>query len=65
MCPHVEDDHSFERFMTTISKVPSIDTESSREVLSSQLLKEPTDYIDTCEEAFRESNVDLTVEKIK
>jgi len=45
---HIEDEFTFERFIQAISKIPTIDTEVARESVQAQLLKEPTDYIESC-----------------
>ena len=47
---HVEDEAVFERYMTTISKIASVDTDTAREEIRRQLLKEPHDYIRSCRE---------------
>ena len=45
---HVEDDATFERYIDAFSKIPAIDTATARETLKKQLLKEPTDYVQSC-----------------
>lgn len=45
---HVEDQATFDRYIDTIGRIPSIDTDNARKVLLEQLLKEPADYIDSC-----------------
>ncbi len=47
---HVEDDQVFERYLEVIGKLPSIDTRSAREAIRERLLKEPSDYIESCQE---------------
>ena len=49
---HVEDETSFERFIETISKIPTIETETARESILEQLMKEPRDYVASCREVF-------------
>ena len=61
---HVEDDGVFERYMQTISKIPSIDTDHARETMVAQLLKEPADYIDSCREVLAEHHAQITVKAI-
>lgn len=51
---HVEDDATFEQFMAVIGKIPSIDTETAREEILHQLLKEPHDYITSCRQAIEQ-----------
>ena len=58
---HVEDEQHFERYMQVISKIPSIDTDSAREEISEQLLKEPLDYIHSCQAGLRAAAVPVTV----
>jgi hypothetical protein len=48
---HVENQSVFERYMDAVSKIPAIDTETARETLSEQLLKEPRDFISACQMA--------------
>ena len=45
---HVEPQSVFEHYMDVISKIPEIDTESARELIAKQLLKEPRDFIESC-----------------
>ncbi len=61
---HVEDSAVFERYMATIAKVPSIDTETARHDLLEQLLKEPHDYITSCREVLKKANGHVKVEEI-
>ncbi|PHS03842.1 MAG: hypothetical protein COA78_17210 [Blastopirellula sp.] len=60
---HVEDDVTLERYLTTISKIPQIDTETARTEITDQLLKEPKDYIRICKESLLESGADCTIEQ--
>ena len=45
---HVEPQAVFDHYLEVISKIPEIDTDSSRELIERQLLKEPRDYIESC-----------------
>lgn len=45
---HVEDRAIFERYIETIGKIPSIDTDAAREKILDQLLEDPADYIASC-----------------
>lgn len=58
---HVEDQATFERYMRTIEKIPSIDTDSAREEILDQLLKDPTDYIQSCAKVLQENAIPLEV----
>ncbi|MDG2212788.1 MAG: hypothetical protein P8M70_03085 [Verrucomicrobiota bacterium] len=48
---HIEDDTIFDRYMEAISKIPEIDTDVAREAIRTQLLNEPSAYIDSVGEA--------------
>ncbi len=61
---HIEERAAFERYMDVISKIPSIDTDSAREKILGQLLKEPSDYIRRCREVMLANNVPVTVEAV-
>lgn len=47
---HIEDDATFERYMSAVSRVPAIDTDLARQEILRQLLKEARDYIASCRE---------------
>ena len=61
---HVEDLATFERYMETIAKIPEIDTDSARQLLLEQLLREPRDYIDSCSQVLTGREVPFRVESI-
>lgn len=61
---HVEDQQVFERLMTVISKIPSIETDTAREAIMEQLLQEPRDYIRSCAGVIAESELPIEVEEI-
>ena len=61
---HIEDEATFERYMGTISRIPSIDTENARREILQQLLKEPKDYIRSCREVLEAEGLPLAVEEI-
>ena len=58
---HVEDSATLERIIETISKIPEIDTDTAREELGKQLLKDPSDYIAICQQVLQNANVDIEV----
>ena len=60
---HVEDQAVFERYMTTISKIASIDTELAREEIQRQLLKEPHDYIRSCRDVLAQLETSIQIEE--
>ena len=51
---HVEDEQAFTRYISTIGKIPTIDTAIAEEVIRDQLLKEPADYILSCQQALNQ-----------
>ncbi len=61
---HLEDEATFERYLRTIAKIPSLNTEDARESILEQLLKDARDYIDSCRRVLSEEHVDITIEDI-
>jgi len=61
---HLEDGRVFERYVEVIGKIPEFNTDSARQRLERQLLKEPADYIGSCAQVLREAGVDVTIESI-
>lgn len=61
---HIEDEATFNRYIRTISKIPSIDTETAELDIRRQLLKEPRDYIRSCREKLEAEGLPLGVEEI-
>lgn len=61
---HVEDQDRFDYFLDRIAKIPEIDTDTARERLQAQLLKEPSDYIDTVVEAIEAAHTDVRIRKV-
>ncbi|MFT5522936.1 MAG: hypothetical protein ACI9G1_006083 [Pirellulaceae bacterium] len=61
---HIEDDSIFQRYMDIIGKIPNLDTDVARHDILAQLLKEPTDYIQSCREVFAEEGKLMTVESV-
>jgi nucleotide-binding universal stress UspA family protein len=61
---HVEDDHVFERYMSVIEKLPSIDTETARTDIKAQLLKEPEEFIDSCRQELESKGLKLKLHSI-
>ncbi|MFQ5505089.1 MAG: hypothetical protein ACE5F1_09875 [Planctomycetota bacterium] len=60
---HIEDRRIFERYMETISKIASIDTENARQEILRQILKEPMDFTSSCRRALTEAGLPLRVEE--
>jgi len=44
---HLEDDATYERYMGVIAKIQEIETDVARKTIREQLLKEPSDYIES------------------
>lgn len=61
---HVEDESTFERYITAIGKIPEIDTELARNRIQEQLLKEPADYIRSVTEALRRADLSCEIQEL-
>jgi hypothetical protein len=61
---HIEDARQFEYFLEAVSKVPEIDTDDVRELVTEQLLKEPRDYVRSCREEIEARQLDVRIEEI-
>ena len=61
---HVEDEATFDRYMSVISKISEIDTDTAKEAIREQLLKEPDDYIRSSRDVLGQSAQHLRVEEI-
>ena len=61
---HVEQQLVFDHYMDIISKIPEIDTESARELIEKQLLKEPRDYIESCRRTIAEQHLPCEIGEI-
>ena len=61
---HIEDEETFQRYMDVIAKVPEIDTDTARQAIQRQLLKEPADYIESCRQGLQQAGRPLRVESI-
>jgi len=61
---HVEDEKSFDRYIQTIGKIPAIDTDQARELILEQLLKEPSDYIQSCRDVLHSEGLPIDVQEI-
>ncbi len=60
---NIEDKATFDRYIDTISKIASIDTDETRETLLEQLLKEPRDYIGSCRKACEDQGIRIEIEE--
>ena len=61
---HVEDDAVFELYMEAISKIASIDTDVARSEIEARLMKDPKDYIESCQVGLSSSAPSLEVESL-
>jgi hypothetical protein len=61
---HLEDEAVFKRYIDVIGKIPSLDTETAREKIAEQLLKEPYDYIQSCRAVLAASQQSRQIEPI-
>jgi hypothetical protein len=61
---HVEDERQLKRFLATIGKIPSLNTENAEQSLREQLLKEPRDYIDSIREVLKASDLNVEIDAI-
>ncbi len=61
---HIEDEATFERYVDTISRIPSIETDDARKEILGRLLKEPGDYIQSCRTVLEEEGLELDVASI-
>lgn len=61
---HIEDERTFERYMEVISKIPSIDTDTAREMIHDRLLREPRDFIASCRAVLEERKTPIEIEEI-
>ncbi|MDG2385744.1 MAG: hypothetical protein P8N76_29020 [Pirellulaceae bacterium] len=61
---HIEDKTVFDRYLRTIGRIPEIDTNIASEAILKQLLKEPTEYIESCRERLTKSGISFRIESI-
>ena len=61
---HVEDLDAFERLLAVIAKIPEIDTDIARRKIRDQLLKEPTEYIQSIARLLEKRHSSVKVESI-
>ncbi len=61
---HIEDEATFARYMEAISKIETIDTANAETTIKHQLLKYPSDYIDSCRAVLATKYPSMTVDAI-
>ncbi len=59
---HIEDQRTFERYMDAIARIDTIDTEEARKRLQLRLLRDPSNYIESCIEQLADR--DLRIEAL-
>ena len=60
----VEDELDFQRTVAAIEKIPDIDSDTARELLRAELLREPNEYVTAASTALAERHPGLTVEGV-
>ena len=58
---NIEDQQVFERYMTAIEKIPSVDSAAVRENLLFRILKEARDYIQSCRAVVAEQGLEVEI----
>jgi hypothetical protein len=53
---HIEDEAIFKRYIDAIGKIPSIDTDSARDLILERLLQDSSDYVESCREVLAKQN---------
>ena len=61
---HVEDEQTFERYIQIISKIPELDTDVARQTIMDQMLKEPTDYIESCRLGIKHAGLPIEIQSM-
>lgn len=61
---HVESQPVFDRYIEAVSRIPAIDTETARESLAEQLLKEPRDFIAACRAEIDAHGLPVTIDEV-
>ncbi|MEM9462356.1 MAG: hypothetical protein AAGF11_49870 [Myxococcota bacterium] len=64
MLTHVEDQAAYDRMIEVIGKIPALDTDTARDTIKPQLLKEPHDYITSCRERLEQAGARVTVHEV-
>lgn len=61
---HIEDETVYNRYASIIGKLPAIDTDEANKAILERLLKEPTDFIESCRQVLSEREFPITIEAI-
>ena len=59
---HVEDKAVFDRYISAVSKIPDLDTETASEQIKARLLKDPNDYVESCRKNLAETFPTINIE---
>ncbi len=57
---HIEDDRVYQQYLEIISKIPSINSEQAQASIAEQLLKEPSQYITSCQHTLAQTHPRMT-----
>ena len=58
---HVEDDATFERYISIISRIPEIDTDAARRLIQEQMMRDANAFLTQCQEAIQAHQPELQV----
>ncbi len=61
---HIESQRNFDHFLAAVEKIPEIETDDARQLVKSQLLKEPRDYVESCRRVIEAQGVPVKIEAI-
>ena len=61
---HIEDDAVYQRYVSAIGRIPEIETEQAARLIEQQLLKDASDFIDTCITRLRADGPDVLYKPI-
>lgn len=58
---HVEDNSIFERYMSTIARIPEIDSDDARRLIDQQLLADAQEFVDGCVQVIQNEGPNINV----
>jgi hypothetical protein len=61
---HIEDEVTFDRYIEAIGKIETIDTDNAALTIRQELLKYPTDYLNSCSSVLTQAFPSMSVETI-
>ncbi len=61
---HIESQRQFDHFLAAVEKIPEIETDDARQLVEAQLLKQPSDYIESCRGVIAARGVPVKIEAI-